>query len=52
LNKEEVVKKYGENLAHLWRRGFNEKPPGGESLKDVYKKAVPFFKKYIEKDLS
>src|SRR3989344_2127190 len=52
LNKDEIIKKHGENLVHLWRRGFNDKPPGGESLKDVYKRAVPFFKKYIEKDLA
>ena len=52
LNKDEIIKKYGENMVHLWRRGFNDKPPGGESLKDVYKRAVPFFKKYIEKDLA
>ena len=52
LNKDEITKKYGQDLVHLWRRGFNEKPPGGESLKDVYKRAVPFFKKYIEKDLA
>ena len=26
-------------------------PPGGESLKDVVKRVVPFYKKYIEKDL-
>ena len=52
LNKAETIKKYGEQLVHLWRRGYNDKPPGGESLKDVYKRAVPFFKKYIEKDLA
>ncbi len=52
LNKDEIIKKYGENMVHLWRRGFNDKPPGGESLKDVYKRAVPFFKKYVEKDLT
>ena len=52
LDKDEVIKKHGQNLAHLWRRGFNEKPPQGESLKDVYKRAIPFFKKYVEKDLS
>ena len=51
LDKDEVIKKHGQNLAHLWRRGFNEKPLQGESLKDVYKRAVPFFKKYVEKDL-
>lgn len=51
LNKEEITKKYGEEKVHLWRRGYKEKPPGGESLKDVYKRAVPFFKKYVERDL-
>lgn len=51
LDKAETIKKYGEQLVHLWRRGYSDKPPGGESLKDTYKRAVPFFKKYIEKDL-
>ena len=51
LNKEEIIKKYGENLVHQWRRSFTIAPPGGESGKDVYKRAVPFFKKYVEKDL-
>ena len=52
LNKDEITQKYGEELVHLWRRGFNEKPPGGESLKQVFQRAVPFFKKYVEKDLA
>ena len=51
LNKEETIKQYGEEKVHLWRRGFKETPPGGESLKDVYNRAVPFYKKYIVKDL-
>lgn len=51
LNKEETIKKYGEEKVHLWRRSFNVAPPGGESEKDVYKRAVPFFKKYIENEL-
>ncbi len=51
LNKEEITKQYGQEKVHLWRRGYNEKPPGGESLKDVYNRAVPFYKKYVEKDL-
>lgn len=51
LNKEEITKQYGEKKVHLWRRAFNVAPPGGESLKDVYKRAVPFFKKYAERDL-
>ena len=51
-NREEVKQKYGEEKFKLWRRSFNVRPPGGESLEDTYKRTVPFFKKYImEKDL-
>jgi len=51
LDKEEVIKKYGEKQVRLWRRSYNVAPPAGESLKDVFKRTTPFFKKYIEKDL-
>lgn len=51
LEKNEVIKKYGAELVNMERRGYNERPPGGESLKDVYNRTIPFFKKYIEKDL-
>ena len=51
LNKKEIIKQYGQDKVHLWRRGYNEKPPSGESLKDVYNRAVPFYKKYVKKDL-
>ncbi len=51
LNKEIIAQKYGYEKVHLWRRGFEQRPPGGESLKDTYKRAVPFYKKYIERDL-
>lgn len=50
-NKEEIKEKYGEEKFRLWRRSFNTRPPQGESLKDTFKRAVPFYKKYIEKDL-
>jgi 2,3-bisphosphoglycerate-dependent phosphoglycerate mutase len=51
LNKEMLVKRYGKEKVLLWRRSYDMAPPGGESLKDVYKRVVPFFKKNIEKDL-
>jgi len=51
LNKDEVKKKYGEEKVHLWRRGWDAAPPGGESLKDVYKRTTAFYQKHIEKDL-
>ncbi len=50
-NKKETIKKYGEEKVHLWRRGFKNRPPGGETLKDTYDRAVPFYKKYILRDL-
>jgi len=51
LNKFRVIKKYGRERVKLWRRSFNLAPPGGESLKKVYQRAVPFFRRHIEKDL-
>ncbi len=51
FNKAGVIKKYGSGEVHLWRRGFNQGPPGGEKLKDTFKRTIPFFKKYIQKDL-
>jgi len=51
LNKAEAAQKYGEETIHLWRRSFDKGPPGGESLKDTVKRTMPFYKKYIEKDL-
>ena len=51
LNKNETKRKYGEEKVHLWRRSYDLAPPGGEKLKDVSKRTIHFYKKYIEKDL-
>jgi len=51
MDKKEAKKKFGEEQVRLWRRSYSVAPPGGESLKDVFGRAVPFFKKYVEKDL-
>ncbi len=51
LNKDEMKVKYGEEQIRLWRRSWNQAPPDGESLEDVFNRVVPFYKKYIEKDL-
>lgn len=52
LNKKKIIAKYGEKKVHLWRRGYDSKPPGGgESLKDVCKRVLPFYRKYIKKEL-
>ncbi|MDD3084202.1 MAG: histidine phosphatase family protein [Candidatus ainarchaeum sp.] len=46
-SKEKMRKKFGEEKVFLWRRSFNERPPKGESLGDVYKRTVPYFKEKI-----
>ena len=51
LNKDKVKEQYGEEKFRLLRRSWDQAPPDGESLKDVFKRAVPFYQKYIEKDL-
>ena len=51
LDKEEVKKQYGEDQVRLWRRSWDQAPPGGESLKDVFERVAPFYEKNIEKDL-
>lgn len=50
-NKKEAVKRFGTKQVHLWRRSYKIAPPGGESLKDVFTRAIPFYQKFIEKDL-
>lgn len=47
LNKYEVKEKYGDEQWLKWRRGWDEPIPNGETLKDVYSRAVPFYEKNI-----
>ncbi len=51
LNKDETKTKYGQEQVRLWRRSWDQAPPEGESLKDVYNRVIPFYQEYIEKDL-
>jgi 2,3-bisphosphoglycerate-dependent phosphoglycerate mutase len=51
LNKDMMIKKYGQEKVHLWRRSFDVKPPKGESLKETLKRTTPLYTKYIQKDL-
>ena len=64
LNKDETIKKYGIEQVKIWRRSFNASPPkmendhplkdkinskiSGESLKDTFKRVVPYFNKKIK----
>ena len=47
LNKAETAEKYGAEQVHLWRRGYEIRPPGGESLADVVARVRPYFETEI-----
>ncbi len=51
LNKAETAKKYGDEQVHIWRRSYDVRPPGGESLKDTAARALPYFESKIIPDL-
>ena len=42
LNKDESREKWGEEQIHIWRRSFDQPPPGGESLKDTADRVIPY----------
>lgn len=48
LNKAEMAAKYGAEQIEEWRRGYEIKPPGGESLKETAARVVPFYQLEIE----
>jgi 2,3-bisphosphoglycerate-dependent phosphoglycerate mutase len=47
LNKAETAAHYGDEQVHLWRRSYDVRPPGGESLEDTQKRVVPYFMETI-----
>lgn len=47
MNKDKARKRFGEAKVFQWRRSFNGKPPGGESLCDTYNRVVPYFQRCI-----
>jgi 2,3-bisphosphoglycerate-dependent phosphoglycerate mutase len=51
MNKWAVEEQYGAKQFNSWRRGWNEPVPGGETLKMVFQRAVPYFEKHVLPDL-
>lgn len=47
LRRRDVEAKYGHQQFMKWRRGWDVEVPGGENLKDVYARAVPYYKQQI-----
>lgn len=52
LNKAETAKKYGEDQVKIWRRSYDVRPPGGESLKDTAERVLPYYQKVIKPHLT
>jgi 2,3-bisphosphoglycerate-dependent phosphoglycerate mutase len=48
LNKSETAKKYGEDQVKIWRRSYDVRPPGGESLKDTAERVLPYYEQTIK----
>ena len=64
LNKDEIIKKYGNKQVLIWRRSYEISPPPmetkhpyknkiksnilGESLKDTFERVIPYYDKSIE----
>ena len=51
LNKAETAKKYGEDQVKIWRRSYDVRPPGGESLKDTAERVLPYYMQAIKPHL-
>jgi len=51
LNKAETIKKYGEQQVKLWRRSYDVRPPGGESLKDTAARVLPYYDRWIRPEI-
>ena len=47
LNKAELAAKYGQEQVYRWRRGYSNRPPGGESIEDCVKRVTPYFVEHI-----
>jgi len=47
MNKDEAAARFGAEHVHAWRRSWDVRPPGGESLADTDARAFPFFRDHI-----
>lgn len=50
-NKWEIAKQLGEDEFTKLRRTWNHPVPGGETLKDVHNRVLPYFEEHIIQDL-
>jgi 2,3-bisphosphoglycerate-dependent phosphoglycerate mutase len=46
-DKDAAAAELGRELVHLWRRSYEVRPPGGESLKDNAERTLPYCEREI-----
>jgi len=51
LDKNEARKRWGEKQVHIWRRSYDIRPPGGESLKDTAARVLPYWEAEIRPEV-
>src|SRR5438552_51383 len=51
LDKAEAATRFGVDQVKLWRRSYDVKPPGGESLADTAARVLPYWESHILPDL-
>jgi 2,3-bisphosphoglycerate-dependent phosphoglycerate mutase len=47
LNKAEAAKQWGDDQIKIWRRSYDVRPPGGESLADTAARVLPYWESHI-----
>ncbi len=52
LNKAETAERYGDEQVKLWRRSYDVRPPGGESLHDTAERVIPYYQRHIRPGLA
>jgi 2,3-bisphosphoglycerate-dependent phosphoglycerate mutase len=50
-NKAEAAREFGAEQVKLWRRSYDVRPPGGESLADTAARVLPYWERRILPDL-
>ena len=50
-NKAEAAREFGSDQVKLWRRSYDVRPPGGESLADTAARVLPYWERRILPDL-
>ncbi len=51
LDKGEAATRFGADQVHRWRRSYDERPPGGESLADTAARVLPYWTATLLPDL-